>query len=85
MNTNAAPLLATLTELFRDVFDDDTLVLTPATTAADIAAWDSLNHISLLVAAEMRFGIKFRTAEMEELKNVGELAALIARLLAHKT
>lgn len=81
---NAAPVLATLTELFRDVFDDDALVLTPATGAADIAGWDSLNHISLLVAAEMRFGVKFRSAEMEELKNVGELAALITRLLADR-
>lgn len=81
---NAPPVFATLTELFRDVFDDDALVLTPASSAADIAGWDSLNHISLLVAAEMRFGVRFRSAEMEELKNVGELAALIARLLADK-
>ncbi|MDC8758294.1 acyl carrier protein [Janthinobacterium fluminis] len=79
------PVLDTLTELFRDVFDDDAIVLTAATTADDVPAWDSLNHISLLVAAEMRFGVKFRTAEMENLKNVGELAALIARLLAQKT
>jgi len=82
---NTLPVLAALSELFRDVFDDDTIVLSAATTAGDIAGWDSLNHISLLVAAEMRFGIQFRTAEMENLKNVGELSALIARLLASKT
>jgi acyl carrier protein len=76
MNT----VLTTLTELFRDVFDDDAIVLSLATRADDIAGWDSLNHISLLVAAEMRFGIKFRSAEMEGLKNVGELVAVIARL-----
>jgi acyl carrier protein len=77
------PVLATLTELFRDVFDDDAIVLGLETRADDIAGWDSLNHISLLVAAEMRFGIKFRSAEMEGLKNVGELVALIERLGAH--
>lgn len=81
---NATPVFAALSELFREVFDDDALVLTPASSAADIAGWDSLNHISLLVAAEMRFGVKFRGAEMEDLQNVGELAALITRLLADK-
>jgi acyl carrier protein len=82
---NALPVLATLTELFRDVLDDDAIVLTPATTARDLDGWDSLNHISLLVAAEMRFGIQFRTAEMEDLKTVGELAAMIQRLLGRQT
>lgn len=81
----APSVIATLTELFRDVFDDDGIVLDAGTTAADIAAWDSLNHISLLIAAEMRFGIKFKTAEMEDLKNVGELAAMITRLTGQRT
>ena len=81
----SGPILGTLTELFRDVFDDDAIVLGAATTAADIPAWDSLNHISLLIAAEMRFGIKFKTAEMEDLKNVGELVAMITRLTGQRT
>ena len=73
-----------LTEIFRDLFDDDTIVLTPETTAADIEGWDSFNHINLIVATEARFGIKFRTAELEGLHNVGHLVRLIQEKLAAK-
>jgi acyl carrier protein len=68
-----------LTEVFREVFDDDTLVLRDETNADDIEAWDSYMHINIVVAAEMRFGIKFLTSEIEALKNVGEFVALIYR------
>jgi len=63
--------------VFRDVFDDDDVVLTPDTTANDIDGWDSQTHVLLIVAAEQRFGVKFRTAELESLKNVGHFAELI--------
>ena len=66
-----------LNQVFRQVLEDDTLVLTPATTADDVEGWDSMNHIFIVVEIEKRFGIKFQAAEMEELKNVGELAALV--------
>ena len=56
---------AQLTDVFRDVFDDDALVIGPDTTADDVPGWDSQAHISLVVATEMRFGIRFRTAELE--------------------
>lgn len=72
-------ILAGLTDIFRTVLDDDTIVLTPETTAADIPAWDSMNHITIVVEAETRFGIKVRTAEIEGLRNVGDFAALIAK------
>jgi acyl carrier protein len=72
-------IYARLTEIFRDVFDDDDIVLTPNTTAADIQDWDSFNHINLIVAIETRFGIKFQTAEIESLKNVGDMVAVIER------
>jgi acyl carrier protein len=66
-----------LNEIFRQVLDDDTIALTPEMTADDVEGWDSMNHIFIVVEIEKRFGIKFQAAEMEELKNVGELAALI--------
>jgi len=74
---NEKDILNTLTEVFRDVFDDDDIVLTPDTTANDIDGWDSQTHVLLIVAAEQRFGVKFRTAELESLKNVGHFAELI--------
>lgn len=75
MNEN--DILIELTQIFRDVFDDDDLVLTPEMTADNIDGWDSQTHVILIVAAEQRFGIKFRTAELESLKNVGHFAQLI--------
>lgn len=68
---------AELNDVFRDVFDDEALVIGPATRAADVAGWDSQAHISLIVATEMRFGVRFRTSELEGLRDVAALVALI--------
>jgi acyl carrier protein len=70
-------LYAGLSEIFRQVLDDDTIALNPEMTADDVEGWDSMNHIFIVVEIEKRFGVKFQAAEMEELKNVGELAALV--------
>lgn len=64
-------------EVFRSIFDDDTIVLTDATTAEDIEDWDSLEQINILVALEKLFSIKFAVSEVEGLANVGEMIDLI--------
>ena len=66
-----------LNEVFQDVFDDDTIAVTDATTAADIDHWDSLEHINLIVAVEKKFGVKFSMGEVTGMKNVGEMADII--------
>lgn len=71
-----------LTTIFRDLFDDDSIVLNPGLTAADVPEWDSFNHINLIVAIEARFGVKFQTAELESMQTVGHLADLIQSKLA---
>ena len=69
-----------LTGVFRDVFDDDSIVIGPETTAKDIEGWDSLANIELLVAIEKSFSrVKFNTGEVASLRNVGELVAAIKR------
>ena len=68
-----------LTSVFRDVFDDDGLEITEATTAADVPEWDSLTHINLIVAAEKAFRVKFTTKEVKALANVGDFMSLIAK------
>ena len=75
-------IMGELTDVFRKVLDNPDISLTPQTTAEDVQDWDSLNHIFIVVEVERRFGIKFQAAEMEELKNVGELAELIEARLA---
>ncbi len=75
-------IYAQLTPIFHDVFDDDTLVLRPEMTAADVAEWDSFNHINLIVAVESSFRIKFQTAELESMNSVGHLVEIIEKKLA---
>lgn len=74
-------MLDELTPVFRQVFDDDTITLTTATTADDIDAWDSLSHMNLVVALEMKYKIRFALGELQKLKNVGQLAELIENKL----
>lgn len=78
---NRTEIFEKLTDIFRDVFDDEGITLTEATTAADIEDWDSLTHITLLSAVEEEFGVKFGMKAVQNLKNVGELADLIAASL----
>jgi acyl carrier protein len=70
-------VLPKLTALFRDVFDNQAIVLRPETTADDIAGWDSMSQVRLAVEIEHRFNIKIKSAEMEEMRSVRGLLALI--------
>lgn len=67
----------TLNEVFRDVFDDETITVNDDTTADDIEDWDSLEHINLMAAVESEFGIKFSMGQIMTMKNVGEMADII--------
>ena len=76
MNSDAA-IFEKLTGIFREIFEDSTLVLTPETTEADIPGWDSFSSASLIAAIEQRFAIRFRTAELQALQNVGNFVEMI--------
>lgn len=78
---NREQVLEQLTGILRDVFDDDHLVAHPDLTARDVADWDSLNHIRLIVTVEKAFGVKFTFSEASGFANMGEMAeAVVARL-----
>ncbi|MBD5114297.1 MAG: acyl carrier protein [Ruminococcaceae bacterium] len=66
-----------LNEVFRDVFDDDSIEVSGDTTADDIEDWDSLNHITLIDAVESEFGVRFTMGEVSGMKNVGEMTEII--------
>jgi acyl carrier protein len=66
-----------LTEIFQDVFDEDSIEMTPKLSADDVDGWDSLTHIRLILTIEKAFKIKFSTSEIGKLENVGDLVALI--------
>jgi acyl carrier protein len=66
-----------LNGVFRQVFDDDTLVVTRNTTANDIEEWDSLTHMNLVMAVEQRFSIRFALGELQGLRHVGDMVDLV--------
>ena len=66
-----------LTAIFRESLDNDSLTLTETTTAKDVEGWDSITHVLIVVAVEKKFRVKFTAGEIQQLQNVGELAALI--------
>ncbi len=70
-----------LNKVFREVFDDESIVVKEETTAKDIEDWDSLEHINLVVAVEQEFKIKFNMNEVTTMKNVGDMVdRIIARI-----
>ncbi len=66
-----------LTEVFRNVFDDDTIELSETTTSKDIEDWDSFEHINLIVAVEKEFSIKVPMGKVTTMKDVGEMVDII--------
>jgi acyl carrier protein len=75
-------IVSRLTPIFRDVFNDDALVVRESMTAADVPTWDSLSNINMIIAVEKAFGAKFSIKDVRNLKNVGELIGLIKRKAA---
>ena len=69
--------LEKLQGIFRDIFDNEELIISSQTTADDIEDWDSITHISLVVTIEKEFHIKFALGELQSLQNVGEMLELI--------
>ena len=67
------PVHDDLERVFRDVFGDESIVLTDETTAGDVPGWDSLGHINLMFSIEERFGVQFEGNQLAEFSNVGEL------------
>ena len=73
-----ADIYATLTEIFRDVFLQNDLTITPEMTAKDVTGWDSFKQIEIIMASEQQWKIRFSTRELDALCNVGDLARTIA-------
>ncbi len=69
-------------EIFKDNFDDDSLVIVDETDSSDIEDWDSIEHINLVIAMEKRFDLKFNIKEIGNLANVGEMVDLIQSMLS---
>ncbi len=78
------PYREELQGVFREVFGDDAIVLRPEMTSADFDGWDSLQHVTLMIAIETRFNIRFATAEISRLKTEGSTVGTMLELLRAK-
>jgi acyl carrier protein len=77
--TDLSSVKQKLNRVFRDVFDDDGIEIFDAMTAADIDEWDSVTHITLVLAVEKEFAVRLNAAEVGKLDNVGAMIQLLAR------
>lgn len=62
-----------LNGVFRQVFGDNSLVITRNTTANDVEDWDSLTHMNLIAAVERQFKVKFNLKDLRSQQNVGDM------------
>ena len=81
---NVGETYAQVREIITEILDQPDLDIVAETSAVSVDGWDSFNQINIIVALEARFGIKFNTAEIEELHDVGELVDLVDRKLEAK-
>ena len=70
--------VAQLNEVFRSVFGEE-IAIRPEMTAKDVAAWDSFNHINLIIAIEEAFDVKFTNREIVGMSKVGDLVDILQR------
>lgn len=81
MTTGEVEIRNRVQKVFRDVFEDAELIVSEKTTAADIPTWDSLTHISLILALEEEFKIEFTSLEVTSMSCVGDLFVLLKEKL----
>ena len=75
-------IISKLTEIFHEVFNDDSIVLRDDMTASDVDSWDSLTHMLMITKVEETLNITFKLRELNKLKQVGDLIAVIESKLA---
>ena len=71
--------LSKMQNIFRDIFDDEDLILTRETTPDDIEDWNSLMQTNIIIACESEFGVKFKMDDIVNLKSVGDIIDIIER------
>ena len=78
-NAMMEDIVSRLNTTFRQVFEDPSIQVTREMTSRDLEKWDSLSHVTMIVAVEEQFGVKFTLRELVAMKNVGDLIDSIAR------
>jgi acyl carrier protein len=72
-------LLSDITDILRDLFEDDDLVITPEYSRQNNEHWDSMNHLNIIFALESKYRIKFGVVDIEEIQNVADIIRLVKK------
>jgi acyl carrier protein len=76
-----AEILGVFTRILRDLLGDDGIVLSSRTERPDVPGWDSFAYVNFIVAAEAELGVRFRVADVESFRTVGDIAAAVQKQL----
>ncbi|MFZ0339713.1 MAG: acyl carrier protein [Terracidiphilus sp.] len=71
--------LVQLNTIFQEVFDDPQLVVEPGTSSSDLADWDSVAQVKLVLTIEEVFGIRLTSDDLSTIHTVGDFMAAVAR------
>lgn len=82
MNAALDSIFSQLTDILRDVFDNDDLIAVPELDAAQVDGWDSMGNVRVFLAVEQQFKVRFSASEISAIKNLGQLAEAIAKKMA---
>jgi acyl carrier protein len=70
-------IIQRLTDIFRNIFNDESLIITNELTANDVERWDSLSHMLMIAEVETQFSIRFKLKELNKMRNVGDMIDFI--------
>jgi len=62
-----------------DLFQMGREQITAETSPAQIPAWDSVQHLNLILSVEQEFGLQFEPEEIDQVRSIGRLAALVTQ------
>ena len=77
-----ADLLGEVCGIAADVFAVDAKTLSAGSSPEQVEAWDSVQHLNLVLALEGKYGVQFEPEEMERMKSLGAIAALLGAKLS---
>jgi len=70
-------MLERMEKVFREVFDNDEMVLEESASRDTLPDWDSFAQVKLIIGMEEEFGVKFTTEEVLESYSVKALQQLL--------
>lgn len=75
-----ASTLEQVRRIASDIFGVRADTITAESSPETIETWDSMQHLNLVLAIEEKFGVQLEPEDIERMKNIGAVAALVEKL-----